>query len=150
MTAEKSTLPLRIVIDQPMPGVAIALRRGSGAKFDLVGPVLASVEALVFDLDIMVDGSIATGGPRLLGSFVQGPPTARFVYLNVGAMAGQPGSPWQRRTKVPLGGISWQSIEQLAPGDRLTAHIASRARDGGPACATVPILPPGWRGEQKS
>jgi hypothetical protein len=145
MKAEKSQLPLRIVVDQPIPGVALALQRGSGTKFDLVGPALASADALVFDLDITLDGSSAVGGPRLLGRFVQGPPTARFVYISVGASAGQIGSPWQRRVKVPLGAITLKSIETLAPGERLTAHIASRGRDGTPACATVPILPPGWR-----
>jgi hypothetical protein len=144
MKAEKSELPLRIVVDQPIPGVALALQRGSGAKFDQVGPAPASADALVFDLDINVDGSNAVGEPRLLGPFVQGPPTARFVYINVGASAGQIGSPWQRRVKVPLGAITWQAIEELPPGERLTAHIASRGRDGTPACATVPILPPGW------
>jgi hypothetical protein len=146
MKAEKTELPLRIVVDQPIPGVALALQRGSGTKFDLVGPVQASADALVFNLDITLDGSTAAGGPRLLGAFVQGPPTARFVYINVGASAGQIGSPWQRRVKVPLGAISWQAIEALALGERLTAHIASKGRDGTPARATVPILPPGWRG----
>jgi hypothetical protein len=145
MKAEKTELALRIVVDQPIPGVALALQRGSGTKFDLVGPVRVSAEALVFDLDITVDGVIAAGGPRLLGRFVQGPPTARFVYINVGASAGQIGSPWQRRVKVPLGAITRQAIEALSPGERLTAHIASKGRDGSPACATVPILPPGWR-----
>jgi hypothetical protein len=150
MKAEKSALPLRIVVDQPIPGVALALQRGSGATFDLVGPVQASADALVFDLDIKVDSSNAVDEPRLLGPFVQGPPTARFVYINVGASAGQIGSPWQRRVKVPLGAITWQAIEALAPGERLTAHIASRGRDGTPACATVPVLPPGWAPRRSS
>jgi len=150
MTSEKTELALRIVVDQPIPGVALALQRGSGTKFGLVGPAQASADALVFDLDITLDGVIAAGGPRLLGRFVQGPPTARFVYINVGASAGQIGSPWQRRVKVPLGGIGWQAIEALSPGDRLTAHIASKGRGGTPACATVPILPPGWRSESAS
>ncbi|HEX7850482.1 MAG TPA: DUF5990 family protein [Sphingomonas sp.] len=145
MKVERSDLPLRIVIDQPIPDVTLALQRGGGTRFDLIGAVQSSIQALVFDLDITLDGSTAAGGPRLLGPFVQGPPAARFVYINVGASAGQIGSPWQRRVKVPLGGISWEVIEALLPGERLTAHIASRGRDGTPACATVPILPPGWR-----
>jgi hypothetical protein len=144
MNAEKTELALRIVVDQPIPGVALALQRGSGSEFVLIGPVQASAVAFVFDLDIRLEGSTAAGAPRLLGQFVQGPPTARFVYINVGASAGQIGSPWQRRVKVPLGAITWQAIEALAPGERLTAHIASKGRDGTPACATVPILPPGW------
>lgn len=144
MTAERSALPLRIVVERPVPGVALALQRGASAKATLVGPVHVSIDAHVFDFEVTLDGSTAAGGPRLLGRFVQGPPTARFVYINIGASAGQIGSPWQRRAKVPLGAIDWQSIEALAPGERLTAHIAGTARDGSPACATVPILPPGW------
>jgi hypothetical protein len=144
MTAERSTLPLRIVVDQPVPGVALALQRGASGKATLVGPVHGSADALVFEFDVMLDGSTADGRPRLLGRFVQGPPTARFVYLAIGASAGQIGSPWQRRAKVPLGAIDWQKIEALTPGERLTAHFNGTARDGSPACATVPILPPGW------
>src|SRR4051812_41986112 len=147
MTAERSALPLRIVVEQPVPGVALALQRGASGAATLVGPTHVSAEALAFDLEVLLDGSNAAGGPRLLGPFVQGPPTARFVYINVGASAGQIGSPWRRRAKVPLGAIDWQAIEALAPGERLTAHIASTARDGSPACATIPILSPGWRRE---
>ena len=105
---------------------------------------------LAITQNVTLDGSNADGGPRLLGPFVQGPPTARFVYVNIGASAGQIGSPWQRRAKVPLGAIDWQPIEALAPGERLTAHIAGTARDGSPACATVPILPPGWTARRSS
>jgi hypothetical protein len=144
MTAERSALPLSIVVEQPAPGVAVALQRGASGKAALVGPAHTSADALVFDFDLTLDGSIADGRPRLLGPFVQGPPTARFVYLAIGASAGQIGSPWRRRAKVPLGAIDWHAIEALAPGERLTAHIAGRGRDGTPACATVPILPPGW------
>jgi hypothetical protein len=150
MTAERSALPLRIVVEQPVPGVALALQRGASGKASLVGPVHRSADALTFDFDVTLDGSIADGRPRLLGPLVQGPPAARFVYINVGASAGQIGSPWQRRVKVPLGAIDWPKIETLAPGERLTAHIAGTARDGSPACATVPILPPGWVARRSS
>ncbi len=145
MRTDRAVLGLRIVVGDPIPGVAIALQRGSGSGFDLIGPVAASARALVFDFDIALDGATTDGGPRLLGPFVQGPPSARFVYLNVGTMAGQIESPWQRRAKVPLGGITWQAIEGLSPGRRLSAHIAGRDRNGAPACATVPILSPGWQ-----
>lgn len=150
MTAERSALPLRIVVEQPLPGVALALQRGASAKATLVGPAHVSTDAHVFDFEVTLDGSNAAGGPRLLGPFVQGPPTARFVYITIGASAGQIGSPWQRRAKVPLGAIDRELIEALAPGERLTAHIAGTARDGSPACATVPILAPGWTPRRSS
>lgn len=150
MTAERSALPLRIVVEQPVPGVALALQRGASAKATLVGPAHVSTDAHVFDFEVTLDGSNAAGGPRLLGPFVQGPPTARFVYITIGTSAGQIGSPWQRRAKVPLDAIDRESIEALAPGERLTAHIAGTARDGSPACATVPILAPGWTPRRSS
>jgi len=56
-----------------------------------------------------------------------------------------PGATGGRRAKVPLGGVSWALIEALPAGERLEAHIAGTARDGGVACASVPLLPPGWR-----
>ena len=145
MRAERFDLPLRIVMEDPVPGVAIALQRGASAKAELVGPVGRSPSALAFELEISVEGSLPDGRPRLLGPYVQGPPAARFVYLCVGQAAGQPGSPWTRRVKVPLGALSWALIEALGPGGRLEARIGGKARDGGPACASVPLLGPGWR-----
>lgn len=150
MTAERSALPLRIVVERSVPGVALALQRGASAKATLVGPAHVLADSIVFDFEVTLDGSNAAGGPRLLGPFVHGPPTARFVYINIGASAGQIGSPWKRRAKVPLDAIDWESIEALAPGERLTAHIAGTARDGSPACATVALLPPGWTPRRSS
>lgn len=144
MRSERFDLPLRIVMQEPVPGVAIALQRGAAAKASLVAAAETSPAAIAFDLDVVVDGALPDGRPRLLGPYVQGPPTARFVYLCVGQIAGQAGSEWSRRVKVPLGGLVWDLIEPLAPGARLVARIAGRARDGGPACASVPLLAPGW------
>ncbi len=144
MKAEPRELPLRVVMEHPLPGVAIALQRGATGKATLVGPSQSLPEALVFDFAVALDGCTADGAPRLLGPFVQGPPNARFVYLGVGTYAGQLGSPWNRRVKVPLGGIGWEAIEALPPSGRLVVHIAGKGRDGGPACASVPLLPPGW------
>jgi hypothetical protein len=145
MAAERFELPLRIVMEDPVPGVAVALQRGAAAKAELVPPANRSAEALAFDLDVIVEGRLPDGRPRLLGPYVQGPPDARFVYLCVGQLAGQADSAWTRRVKVPLGGLDWDGIEALAPGARLVARIAGKGKDGTPACASVPILPPGWR-----
>lgn len=138
-------LPLRIVMEGPVPGVSIAMQRGGSGKATLIGPACASDDALTFDFAVTVSGVTSAGAPRLLGPFVQGPPDGRFVYLNSGTYAGQTGSTWQRRAKVPLAELSWPLIEALPPGGRLEARIAGKARDGGPACASVALLPPGWR-----
>jgi hypothetical protein len=145
MRTERFDLRLRIVMEDPVPGVAIALQRGASSEAELVAPAPATASALSFDFEVVVEGSLPDGKPRLLGPCVQGPPAARFVYLCVGQAAGQAGSPWSRRVKVPLGGLSWDLIEALVPGARLAARIGGRGRDGSPACATVPLLAPGWR-----
>ena len=143
LKSDRIDLPLRIVIDDPLPGVAIALQRGAAAGAELVAPAAGSDS--VFDLTVTADGDLPDGRPRLLGPFVQGPPLARFVYLCVGEAAGQAGSPWRGRVKVPLGDISRDLVETLPPGGRLEGRIPGRGRGGGPALASVPILPPGWR-----
>jgi hypothetical protein len=145
MRAERFELPLRIVMEHPPAGAVIALQRGATGKAELVAPVSVSPEALVFDFAVTVSGVGPDGGPRLLGACVQGLPGGRFVYLNSHAYAGVRGATSGRRAKVPLGGISWTLIEALPAGGRLAAHIAGTARDGGVACASVPLLPPGWR-----
>jgi hypothetical protein len=85
---------------------------------------------------------------------VVGPPSgvawaihARFLYLNSGQRAGQADSCWDRRAKVSIAGITRQLLDRLRqrPGARLEARIAGTAPDGGPACATVPLLNGGWQ-----
>jgi hypothetical protein len=144
MRADRFELPLRIVMEDPFPGVAITLQRGGPGKEENIPAAAASPAELVFEFDVIVDGEVAGGGPRFLGPFVHGPPTARFVYLRVGRAAGQPDTEWNRRVKIPLKAIGWAQIRALKPGERLSARIGSRARDGGPACATVPLLGGGW------
>ena len=147
MRPDQSELPLRIVMEHPPAGAVVALQRGASGKAELVAPVSTFPEALTFDFAVTVKGDGPDGGPRLLGACVQGPPGGRFVYLNSGAYAGAPGAIPGRRAKVPLGGISWALIEALPAGGRLEAHIAGTARDGGVSCASVSLLPPGWRTE---
>lgn len=91
-----------------------------------------------------VDGRLAEGRPRLLGPCVQGPPAARFVYLPLCRYAGQAHSEWAGRVKVPLGGVGWDAIQALSPGARFAARITGRSPKGGPALASMRILPPGW------
>jgi len=134
MRADRFDLPLRIVVQNPVPGLLMALQRGATGKADLVGGAMDGHD-LAFDLDVAIEGALADGRPRFLGPWVQGPPDGRFVYIVV-ADAG--------RVKVPLGGIGWDLIEGLPPGGRLEGRIPGRGRNNGPALASVQILPPGW------
>lgn len=137
-------ISLRITVVHPPPGVTFRVQKG---KSDLVPPTRDTGDPLSFDLTLRVSDSRPDGLPNFLGPFAQGPPAGRFIYVNSGTSAGQGGSCWTRRAKVHLSGISWEMIEQaLAEPDAvLEARFAGTGRDGGPACASVPLLDGGWR-----
>jgi hypothetical protein len=138
----KLSVPARIVVVAPPAGVAFALQRG---RQELSGVAESSGTDLRFDFAFFVVRG-ADGVLRFSGEFVQGPSGGRFVYVTSGARAGQVGSPWTRRAKVGLQTLSWTTIEQVTQesGSTLQARIAGLSRDGGPACATVPLLDEGW------
>jgi len=142
MTQPLSTLRLRIIVVGPPPGVRLQLQCG---RHELQPPTRQSQAATTFDFEVRV-GTRAGSQPNFLGAFAQGPPAGRFVYINSGTAAGQADSEWTRRAKVPLTGITWALIERARlAGSVLEAEIAGTGRDGGPACATVPLLSGGWR-----
>lgn len=145
MRRDQFTLPIRILVEGPLPNLEIALQRGKADKAQLIPPSSKSADAVAFDLDVMVGGRLDDGRPRLLGPFVQGPPEARFLYLSVGRYAGQADSPWAGRVKVPLGDIQWDRLAALVPGNRLTAMVPGQSPKGAPALASVRLLPPGWK-----
>jgi hypothetical protein len=142
MTGQDGILRLRIVVVEPPPGVRFQLQRG---RHELQSPTRHSKVAMTFEFEVRV-GTRAGSRPNFLGPFAQGPPAGRFVYVNSGTLAGQADSDWTRRAKVPLTGITWALIEAARlPGSMLEAEIAGTARDGGPSCATVPLMSGGWR-----
>jgi hypothetical protein len=136
-------LPLRITFLQPPRDVVFCLQSG---KTEIVSPVRSAGGDLSFDFNVRV-GQRPDGQPNFLGPFAQGPPAGRFVYVNSGTCAGQAESAWTRRAKIHLSSISWPLIEEAlaAPDGILEARIAGTSRDGGPACATVPLLDGGWK-----
>jgi len=84
--------------------------------------------------------------PNFVGTIVQGPPTGRFIDIDIGKSAGQIDSCWQRRIKIPLHEITWDMIETVAdaPKQILLATIPGTGKDGGPSCATVKPID-GWK-----
>ena len=144
MASPPASLPLRIVLVAPPPGVTWALQLG---RDELVPPASVAPDRVVLEASVTLGPDRADGAPTLRGAAAQGPPAARFVYANSGTSAGQAGSPWTRRMKVPLGGITRALVDAClaSPGSVLEARVAGTARDGGPACATVPLLDGGWR-----
>jgi hypothetical protein len=137
-------LPLRIRVVRPPAGVALGIQRGAD---EWLPPVSVSADAAVLEATVRVAADGAGAPPRVLGALAHGPPRARFVYVTWGRRAGQPESPWDRRAKVPLAGITAPLVgEALATrGAVLEASIDGTGRDGGPACASVALRDGGWR-----
>lgn len=135
-------IPLRVTVVDPPAGVVFAVQRG---RSELHQPTRATGGPISFDLTVRARATET--GVSLLGPFAQGPPADRFVYVNSGTYAGDAGSCWSRRAKVPLAGVTPALLRRLAraAGSLLEARIPGTARDGGPVCARVDLLDDGWR-----
>ena len=130
-------ITLRLRIGDPCPGVAYSLQN---KKSEPVGQVVAGDAPISFDVPVRV-----APGPRFLGDFVRSEgPSRRFVYIAIGEQAGQVPSPWSRRAKIDIHLLPTELLEKALAGGVLEAQLPGRAKDGGPACATLrPIA--AWR-----
>jgi hypothetical protein len=136
---------LRIVVERPPAGIYFGLQKGSGNEFETVQKVESKSDNLQFEFKVRIrEGK--DGLPNFLGVFVQGPTHERFVYLDIGTCAGQTNTPWSRRLKIPLRGITWKLIAQTAKSSSaaLEARVAGTGKDGGPSCGTVKPFE-GWK-----
>jgi Family of unknown function (DUF5990) len=136
-------LPIRVIVLRTPQGVTFAMQRG---KNELLSPSRANAKSLVFDLNVRVSERKGGGPPNVLGPYAHGKPADRFFYLNSGTMAGQRDSCWTRRAKIETGGINWKLVKETlaTTGAVLEVRIEGRAKDGGPCCATVPLIDGGW------
>jgi hypothetical protein len=132
-------LSLHIILEKPTPGVAFGLQKGSGNKYETIQIQRCDSGDLNFYLTVTVKGDrLKDTLPRFGSSFIQGPYMGNFIYLDIGTLTGQL-SPWNRRLKIPMAGITWQVIDQLQANQQqgLETFVAGTAKDGSPNCATV-------------
>ena len=123
---------LRIVLEKPPAGVDFGLQEGKGSVYAIVGKQRSNGGDLEFEFAVTAKTGRDDGLPNFAGPFVQGPAGERFVYINIGTNAGQTNTPWNRRLKIPLSGITW---DMLRSGKVLVARIPGTGKDGGPSCA---------------
>src|SRR6185503_20049269 len=105
-------LTLRIVLEKPPVDVDFGLQKGRGNDYETIQKQRSKAKDLYFEFTARVKAGRKGAMPTFLGPFVQGPPGARFVYLDIGTYAGQTDSCWSRRLKIPLSGITWAMIDR--------------------------------------
>jgi hypothetical protein len=140
------TVPLRIVVVDPPPGVHFRLQMGKSPG-KLLPPARSTSSALTFEFELRLGEPLSDRRPRFLGPLTQGTPEERFVYVNTGTLAGQAASCWTRRAKVHLSSITAAMVKQVLSGEGLAlqGQFRGTATDGGPACASVPLLGGAWQ-----
>ena len=128
---------LRLTIADPVAGVAYSLQDKANTPID---PRTAHDGPIRFDVPITLSDDGRPTGP-----FVRREgPTRRFVYIAIGTSAGQHACAWSRRAKIDVHDIPADLLAPARQGRVLEVVLPGRARDGGPACATVRPLQ-GWR-----
>ena len=134
-------LSLRIVVEGPPEGVDYGVQKGRGRLYETVQTQRSSGKNLTFLFKVELKAAGKATAADMAGPFVQGPKGQRFIYLDIGAAAGQMHSHWSRRLKIPLTGIT---PEMIAEAGILEARVPGTGRDGGPTCASVKDFE-GWK-----
>jgi len=142
---------LRIILERPTKDVDFGLQSGHGSAYEIAQKQRSQGKDLKFEFTITAKPGRKDTLPHFAGPFVQGPSGDKFVYINIGTYAGQTDTPWSRRLKIPLSGITWDMINSARV---LVAHIPGTGKDGGPSCASEwrkRVSPDwGWQFETKN
>jgi hypothetical protein len=137
LSAMERQVTLRVIVERPLIGVDFGVQEGHGNEYKTIQKQRFTKEDLRFEFPIRVKEG-KDGQPNFLGPFAQGPANSRFIYLDIGTYAGQINTPWSRRLKIPLAGITWPMIEQASDASRLIeVRVPGTGKDGGPTCGTV-------------
>lgn len=133
--ADQTEIRMRIVIENPVPGVLHSLQAGDTGVLDPKRSVEG--EPLSFDFPIRV-----APGPKFFGDQVRREgPTRRFVYIRIGTMAGDHTSEWTRRMKIDVHDAPQNLLDRAMAGEGVVElTVDGTGKDGSPACATVKVM----------
>src|SRR3954465_8137773 len=99
-------LRLRINVQRPVPGVTLRMQRG---RDQLVEPAGTTRDRTSFEFTVRA--GVRNGRPNFLGDFTQAPGEPPFVYVTAAPAPGQHDTPWSRRAKIPLTGLTRKLID---------------------------------------
>lgn len=128
--AAGQAITLRLRIQDPLPGVTYSLQNKNSEP---VRQITAGDGPISFDVPVQV-----APGPKFHGDFVRSEGASRrFVYIAIGEQAGQRPCVWSRRAKIDIHLLSAELLEKALAGRVIEALLPGKAKDGGPACATL-------------
>jgi hypothetical protein len=134
----ETQLLLRIILEKPPAGIDFALQSGSGNNYQTVQNQVSGEDDMVFNFSVKLKQD-SSAQFDFAGPFVQGNKGERFIYIGIGTYAGNAGSAWGRRLKVPLRDIAPGAIEKVLNDNKLVlqTRVPGADKHGGPNCATV-------------
>lgn len=106
---------LRLVLVDPLPGVDYGVQKGKGRDYETVAVQRGGGPELALEFSILFEKKEC--GLVFRGPFAQGPPRDRFVYVDIGKMAGQTDCGCSARIKVPLGTLSRSLVSRAERKD---------------------------------
>ncbi|MBN8815459.1 MAG: hypothetical protein J0J06_08440 [Sphingomonas sp.] len=132
--ADQIEIRMRIVIENPVPGVLLSLQTGDSGVLD---PKRSRTgEPLAFDFPVRV-----APGPKFFGDQVRREgPTRRFVYIRIGTAADDHTSAWSRRMKIDIHDTPQDLLDRAVAGEGVVElTVNGTGKDGSPACATMMV-----------
>jgi hypothetical protein len=142
--AKQPTALFRLTVRNPVAGATYSLQGKAGVVVDArKTPAKPDGKDIVFEVPVRI--AEGKDGPRVLGDFVRTEgKTRRFFYVATSQQAGDAKAAGGRRAKIDFPEITPALAARAAAGGLvMEAGIEGRAKDGGPAAATVK-LSPGW------
>ena len=131
-------MKFRIILEKTPIGVGFGVQKGKGSQYEIEQFKLGNGQDLSFDCTAQVKKAI-NNSIDFSGISIQGTTQERFIYINIGTSAGQIGSIWNRRLKVPLRGITEEMVSMASQNELfcLETKVPAIGKDGTPTCATV-------------
>jgi hypothetical protein len=111
-------------------GIHVGLQRRSKPG-ELLG-----VTAATWTLDAVVT-PVPDGGADLKGSYIQGPPGGRFIYLNWGTVDGSGEFTMFRRAKLWLNAVPPEVLSSAADLGALVGRLGLTDAEGNSVCASI-------------
>lgn len=127
----QTPIRMRITVENPVPGVFHSLQDKKSAPVD----TKQSKDGTPLSFDFALR---AADGPRFFGEQVRNEgPTRQFVYIAIGAQAGQHVCEWSRRMKIDIHDMPSAMVTAALAGALVEITVQGTGADGTPACATI-------------